>query len=123
MAIIQLDPAGYFQDVEPWRVMDALGIIPDFIVPGDDRSLVRQVDARYQHGGGVRPIPGDWIVEDDGSLLYNLPPSDEYPPEPHRRPYAIVTSPDVPGEQLWVCESAICRFTGGPEGDVICRLS
>jgi hypothetical protein len=42
-----------------------LGLIPDFIFEWDERSAAEQINERYAHGGGWRPMTsGKWSLSD-----------------------------------------------------------
>ena len=40
------------------NVEAVLGCIPEFLSADDPRSLAEQIDERYAHGGGWRPLAG-----------------------------------------------------------------
>lgn len=88
----------FYVDRYPYPVemlMDALGLIPGFLVPGDPRPAVEQFAERYQGGWDV--MPGFALI--DGAAL-------KYPGDPLMDPIARVT---VNGDLVlvysgsWVC--------------------
>lgn len=85
-------------DHHPWPIpflMDALGMIPAFLVPGDTRPPIEQFTERYRGGWDV--MPGFTLI--DGSAL-------KYPGDPLMYPIARLA---LNGEVVlvytfgWVC--------------------
>ncbi len=56
--------------MHPAMKPEMLGLIPDFIHDDDPRPAARQIDERYAHGGGWRPMPGWRFIPTDQSLQY-----------------------------------------------------
>jgi hypothetical protein len=44
--------------LEPNFRAEGLGFLPDILLNEDKRSVKEQLEDRYRHGGGWRPIPG-----------------------------------------------------------------
>ena len=65
-----------------WAVLEAcnLGFLPDILRSDDKRPVKAQLEDRYQHGGGWRPIPG---------LTMSASRTLRYPGDPPYRPSAI----------------------------------
>jgi hypothetical protein len=59
-----------------------LGFLPGLISEDDPRSVSAQLDDKYRHGGGWRPMPGFTVR--DGFVL-------KYPGDPPMKPLAMTS--------------------------------
>ena len=75
MLYVGLDPR--------FNAEEQLGFIPDFLSDRDERPAREQINERYAHGGGWRPLPG-WTFDAKTMIL-------QYPGDPPLRPLAFTT--------------------------------
>lgn len=54
--------------IKSMPVEDIVGIVPTFLHYEDDRSIRAQIEDRYSHGGGWRPIEGFRVHEEPDRL-------------------------------------------------------
>ena len=66
-AIYELDPLEQFTDVEPQRLIDAMGVLPAWVDPADPRPARLQFETKYRFG--VTEIPGVEVMP-DGTWSY-----------------------------------------------------
>lgn len=64
--------------LDPRMTPEHLGFIPEFLNEADPRPARAQIDERYAHGGGWRPVDG-FTIDDDGSIRF---PGDAAPLPP-----------------------------------------
>lgn len=61
------------EGLTPVLVRDLVGLIPFFLEEDDPRPARDQINDRYTHGGGWRPM-ADWTILADGSILFEGDP-------------------------------------------------
>jgi hypothetical protein len=66
--------------LDPNFSAEGLGFLPDILLNDDKRSVKDQLEDRYRHGGGWRPIPG---------LTMTPSRTLRFPGDPPYRPSAI----------------------------------
>jgi hypothetical protein len=67
-----------------------LGYLPGLLTNEDPRSVSEQLNEKYSHGGGWRPMQG-WTLDKESMTLY-------YPGDPPMRPLA---TSQLRSETLW----------------------
>lgn len=89
-----------FTLLHPRMTQDHLGILPEFFVDSDPRPAKEQLNERYAHGGGYRPIKG-FKLSNEGMFI-------KYPGDERLKPLAKATL--HPGteqeEELYFYESS-----------------
>lgn len=71
---VVLDPLNVYTKIPPPRMIEAMGLLPSWIVSWDGvETLQEHFNREYAHGGGWVPM-AKWIVEPDGRIQY---PADE----------------------------------------------
>lgn len=65
-----------------------LGFLPDILLPNDPRSVKEQLEDRYAHGGGWRPIEG-FRLQKGKDILLN--PTLRFPGDPPFKAAAMTT--------------------------------
>ncbi|HEU5116458.1 MAG TPA: hypothetical protein VFT74_07260, partial [Isosphaeraceae bacterium] len=81
---------------------DLLGFIPTFILDSDPRSLQEQIEERYAHGGGWRPMDGwthEWVRRIGQGTVLDIC----YPGDPWLSPVASTT---LRNQRLFVYQHA-----------------
>lgn len=79
------------------KIIDALGMLPEFFSVNDPRSAREQLNDAYAHGGGWSPLPGFKLSAD-----YIL----KYPGDPPMKPLAAARLRDeeiIIYPHAWVC--------------------
>ena len=63
------------------NVNHIVGILPSFVNEGNPMSVTKQINDRYSHGGGWRPLEGFVMDKNDRSI--------QYPEDPKLMPLAV----------------------------------
>lgn len=105
-----------FKLLDPRVTDEHLGLIPLFLHDADPRPAAEQIDERYAHGGGWRPMSG-FLPIGAYNFAEGVAPKLRYPGDPPFHPYAMAvlhggeeTFGDSPMEVFVVYEHAICAI-------------
>lgn len=93
-----------------------LGFLPEIFLPSDERPAREQINERYAHGGGWRPMGGwrfEWHKHVDPEFPHVL--TITYPGDPTYGPLACFCL--MSGEQAFIYPYAWVALVS-PEGDI-----
>lgn len=76
--------------LDPRVTEDHLGLIPHFLWDTDPRPAIDQINERYAHGGGWKPI-GKFLPIGAYNFAEGVAPKLRYPGDPPLHPYAMMT--------------------------------
>lgn len=98
-----MDEPHEWRFLHPKMTLEHLGLLPEIIRPDDPRPVADQLEDRYSHGGGYRPLPGV-TISGNGVRLY--------PGDPPIEPVATIRIND---EVVWFYPDAFIAIVQ-PDG-------
>lgn len=119
-----------FKLLDPRVTEDHLGLIPQFLWDSDPRPAIEQIDERYAHGGGWRPMD-KFLPLGVYNFAEGVAPKLRYPGDPPFQPYAMAVLhgaenrvyPDGVEQEVFVIyEYAICAIFRAGELHSVARL-
>ena len=119
-----------FKLLDPRVTEEHLGLIPHFLWDTDPRPAAEQIDERYAHGGGWRPMHG-FLPIGVYNFAAGVAPKLRYPGDPPFHPYAMATlhswrhdelREEVGAEVFVIYEHAICAIFREGELYQVARL-
>lgn len=81
------------------EAINLLGLIPGFLFEEDERPARDQINERYAHGGGWRPMEGWHHSNEGGGLESDFLLLIQYPGDPVYEPIAMTK---LHNETIWV---------------------
>lgn len=117
-----------FKLLDPRVTEDHLGLIPQFLWDSDPRPAIEQIDERYAHGGGWRPMD-KFLPLGAYNFAEGVAPKLRYPGDPPFQPYAMAVLHgeeehfgNAPLEVFVIYEYAICAIFRDGELYSVARL-
>lgn len=112
-----------FKFLDPRVTEDHLGMIPHFLWDSDPRTAVDQINERYAHGGGWRPL-SNFLPLGAYNFAEGVAPKLRYPGDPPFHPYAMATlHADTDAAEVFVIyEHAFCAIFRNGELYQVARL-